>query len=95
VALLEAMRADLDDENLADLYSFICDNVSEMKVMFGSPLILDLEAMVAHRAEQRKIAQEKPPAQDFEMRGDSVERTIQALKDAVATLPTRKLAVVK
>lgn len=107
VALLEAMRADLDDENLASLYSFICDNVSEMKVMFGSPLILDLEAMVTFRAQNRdkadKTQEDKANAafgdEGGEMRNDSAGRVrtaLTALRDAVALMDEeKKLRVVK
>jgi hypothetical protein len=90
VALLEVMRADLDDENLGALYTFICDNVSEMTVMFGSPLVLDIQAMMTHRAEQRDKVQEQTEANP--MRADSV---IAALKDAVSSLDKPRLKAVK
>ena len=96
IAILQAMRDDMDDENLGELYKFITDNISEMKLMFGTPLILDFEKIVAHREEKRKSeAESKDNVPGFNMRGDAVNDAIEALRAAVATLPEkqRKLKV--
>jgi hypothetical protein len=97
IAILQAFRDDMDDENLGRLYEFVCDNVSEMKLLFGSPLVLDFQAIVESRADRREQeAQSK--AEGFAMRGDSINQAIDDLKKAIATLPEkqkRKLAVVK
>lgn len=97
IALLEVMRDDLDDENLGELYKFVSDNVNEMKMMFGNPLVLDFEAIVAHRETKRG---EREANADVNLgnafgRGDAVTRAVDALREAVAAMPEKRRSKMK
>lgn len=82
IALVEVLRTDLDPENKALLIAWACDNFNQKKLLFGSPLELDFDALskwtppVADKAED--------PEAPF-----SSKDSIAELDAAVARLPDR------
>lgn len=45
VAVVEILKPDLDPENKATLIQWLCDTISERKMLFSSPLVLDYDAL--------------------------------------------------
>jgi hypothetical protein len=82
IALVEVLRTDLDPENKALLIAWACDNFNQNKLLFGSPLELDFDALrewvppVADKADD--------PEAPF-----SSKDSIEALDASVARLPDR------
>jgi hypothetical protein len=75
VELLEVLLPEMDPENKAILISWAADNFNELKLMFQSPLLLDMDALRAHAeelkeqaAEARKLGEEPGAGKDEEDR---------------------------
>lgn len=82
IAMLQVMAPMVDPENRAVLMEWACDNFNELKLMFGSPLELDYEALINYEPEQ---ALEEPGAEKPFSRADSasVRQAVDELSAAV------------
>lgn len=54
IAIYEVMRTDLDPDNKAQLIQWVADGFNELRLLFGSPLVLDWDALASYT----------PPEQD-------------------------------
>jgi hypothetical protein len=52
IALVEVLLPQCDPDNKAALLQWAADNFNELKTMFGSPLVLDYEALAAYTPEE-------------------------------------------
>lgn len=59
IALLDSLMPNLDPANKAAIIDWACDNFNELKLMFGSPLYLDTQAMIEYAAEQQAKEEEQ------------------------------------
>lgn len=66
IALLEVMLPILDPENKAVLLQYACDNFNELKLMFGSSLMLDMDAFKNYVPPTPETSLEEPkPSRPF------------------------------
>ena len=97
IATFEALNASLDPENKAALIAFVADNISEMKELFGNPLVLDYELIEQFLFENQSKEEEKHESEmsavdnDFKL-GDTSrsDSAVARLSAAVANLPDRR-----
>jgi len=54
IMLLEVMLPTLDPSNQANLLQWAADNFNQLKLMFGSPLDLDMDQLAQYLAEQKQ-----------------------------------------
>lgn len=100
IALLEVLLPNLDPENKAIIIEWACDNFNELKMMFGSPLTLDIEALkdyvppvpgmgAGEEGDDGEEGEQKPvPTGDKMKKADSA--TVRGLIESVARLPDRR-----
>jgi hypothetical protein len=62
IKLVEAMKPDLDPKNLAVLLQWAADNFNEMKLLFGSQLVLDFDELQGFLEERLEKADEMAEA---------------------------------
>lgn len=101
IAAFEALKEDLPPEERARAAVWVADNFSEMKELFGNPLILDQSAIEEFLGEKAEREQESH-ASELEANESAVEdnfklgnasrsdSAVAALRSAVAVLPDRK-----
>lgn len=86
IAWVEALAPMLDPENKSALIAWANDNFNELKLMFGSPLNLDMEAFAEYvpPAPPQELSEPRPfSAQD----SDRINRAMDQLDKAIARLP--------
>ena len=98
VAIVEALLPALDPDNKATVIEWLADNLNDMKFLFTSPLVLDIEAIATYvppaapavGGENGQEPQPKDEGSSFG-RADSerLGRAMTAYKDAVAALEDR------
>lgn len=95
IAAAEVMLAQVDPTNAAKVIEWLCDVFNDQKMLFGSRLELDLNALVTHltdKAQRERDAADKalqaPNAEgSFKPRADAVPNALHQLGHAVAQLP--------
>lgn len=104
IAMLEVLLPNLDPENRTTAIAWAADNFNELKLMFQSPLFLDLDALAEFvppvpgagnldsDSDEEDEGAKRPPV-GSKARADGISRVSRALKaydDAVARLDARK-----
>ena len=56
IAVLQALAPMLKGEELATTVQWVADNMNEMKLLFGSPLVLDYDAIAGYAEEKEEAA---------------------------------------
>jgi hypothetical protein len=97
VAVLQVLMPLLQGEELATTIQWVADNMNEMKLLFGSPLNLDTQAIAdykeqkeADEAEAAENALKEPSAPKPFSKADSSEQAINDLRAAVERLATQR-----
>lgn len=98
IAGFEALKEDLPPESRARAVVWVADNFSEMKELFGSPLMLDegdIEEFLDTKQEREQESHESemdsndsPVDNNFKLKGRS-DSAVAALSSAVSRLPVR------
>jgi hypothetical protein len=89
----------LDPENKASLISWAIDNLNENKLLFGTPLVLDLDALAAWNEERQDLEDAPEPGDGEKITGKTgasvsggspgARADTSHLKRAIAGLPVR------
>jgi hypothetical protein len=90
IALLEVLLPALDPVNKAATIQWACDNFNDRKLLFSSPLVLDIQALEEYAP---SVANEdgagNSPVQTSFTDSSPVRRAVEDLSAAVARLPDR------
>lgn len=87
IAAVEILLPILDPFNRALVVEWLCDSFNEMKLLFGNPLNLDIDALQEYQPEPEMIRPLEEPREPKPFAAqDSARPGFEAYKDAVQTL---------
>lgn len=93
IAIAEVLLPILDPDNKATLVEWICDSFNDRKLLFNSPLILDIDALRNYEPPQPMAQDGEPkPGKPFAANDSDnlrVRRALDDLSSSVARLPER------
>jgi hypothetical protein len=90
IAIVEVLMPRLDGENFTKVIEWLADNMNEMKLLFGSPLVLNYETLQQGFEDSKDAQTEEDvkPSKPFSA-ADSAETAIASFSEAVEKLKAK------
>lgn len=96
IAIVEVVAPMLPGPMKAELIAWLMENINEMKLLFSSPLILDIDQIAEYTPEEGEESEEPSEPKPFAASDSAkLHRALDSLKESVTQLPERRRRNIK